>query len=108
MRTLPEPTAKPCRECPWRRESAAGWLGPEEWVELAHSETPIACHLTVSEDGDWEQDGIRQCAGAAQYRKNVCMLPRNSEIAVADEPDRERVFGTPREFLAHHTREGAG
>lgn len=113
MSGLPEATKKPCRECPWRRVAAAGWLGPydaQTWVELAHSETPIACHMTIDEEeteGDWTAPDLRQCAGAAQYRKNVAMLPRNRDIAIALNKDIDTVFTTPFEFIEHHTKGNA-
>ena len=55
--TLPEATQRPCNECPWRRESAPGWLGPfdaDDWLMLAHSDLPIACHQTIVTDGSFE------------------------------------------------------
>jgi hypothetical protein len=100
---LPEVTSKPCNECPWRREHAPGWLGPltaEEWVELAHSDEPIACHLTIQKDGEFY--GTRQCAGAAQYRTNVFKSPRDPEVATAGARDDSAIFGSAREFLVHH------
>lgn len=106
MRTLPEATTRPCRECPWRREAAPGWLGPydaSEWIELAHSDAPIACHRTVEVDDEWDGH-VRQCAGAATYRRNICKRPRDPEVAVADQPDTESIFGLPHEFMEHHER----
>lgn len=102
---LPEPTAVPCAECPWRRASAPGWLGPfdaQEWVALVHSEDAVACHMTISKDGSWD-GGVRQCAGAARYRKNVCKLPRDPQVACGP-LDRETVFTSSAEFLQHHQR----
>ena len=111
MGALPEVAATPCIECPWRRDSARGWLGPyapEKWVEIAHGEAAIACHITIDKSGpdvaSWDQPGLRQCAGAAIYRENVHKLPINRDIAVADEPDHEKVFSSPAEFVNHHTR----
>lgn len=107
----------PCKECPWRRESLAGWLGPmdaDEWVVLAHSDQPIACHLTIGSTLDgtespevaaefWAAPNVRQCAGAATYRSNVCKSPRDPNVARLP-ADRENVFGQRTEFLDHHTR----
>ena len=103
MTALPETTKTICNDCPWRRVSAPGWLGPlsaEEWIALAHGEGAIACHQTIVEDESWQD--ARQCGGAAQYRRNVCKLPKNPEVAVADEPDTEKVFGRSTEFFEHH------
>lgn len=90
----------PCRECPWRRASASGWLGghpADDFIALAHSESLVACHLAHS----------RQCAGAAIYRGNVSKMPRNKSLLVLP-ADRERVFSSPAEFLDHHRREPVG
>jgi hypothetical protein len=40
---------KPCRECPWKRTSCRGWLGPETgypqvYINAAHGEEIIECH----------------------------------------------------------------
>lgn len=102
---LPPARDTPCTECPWRRISAPGWLGPytaEQWFRLAHSDEPIACHLTIVTDGEWE-DGTMQCAGAARYRANVAKQPRDPQVA-SGPVDRDTVFARPDEFLAHHTK----
>lgn len=104
MSALPDATPRPCNDCPWRRVSCAGWLGPfdaEEWIALAHSDEPIACHETIVEDDVW--DGAKQCMGAAIYRANIAKLPRNREVIVG-KADREHVFSGPREFIDHHQR----
>jgi hypothetical protein len=105
--SLPEATKVPCNECPWVRTSAPGWLGPytaREWVALAQSDSPIACHTTITEDGQWDTPGIRQCKGAAIYRANVLKSPRHPNVARA-QADTETVF-TWGEFEAHHERNG--
>jgi hypothetical protein len=111
---LPEPTKVPCPECPWLRVSAPGWLGPytaDEWLTLAHSDSPIACHTTITEtneegEGDWSHPQMRQCQGAAIFRANVFKSPRHPSIARA-ERDTEMVFTWNDEFRAHHNREGS-
>jgi hypothetical protein len=103
---LPDALHKPCNDCPWRRNAAPGWLGPytaEEWVQLAHSDEPIACHLTIEVEDSWEEGVIRQCAGAAIYRANVCKSPRNPEVVVLPS-DTETVFATPNQFMDYHDR----
>lgn len=101
---LPTPTAKPCAECPWRREAVRGYLGPhtaEEWVEIAHSDSPIACHMTIKHnDQDWAE--LRQCGGSTIFRANICKTPRHPNVAVADETDTEQIFSWDGEFIDHH------
>lgn len=99
---LPPAVSSPCNECPWRRSSAPGHLGPysaQQWVRIAHGESAIACHKTIVISGEWE--GARQCAGAAAFRANVCKSPRNPTVASG--PGREDVFQTNSEFVEHHT-----
>ncbi len=88
----------PCDDCPWRRDSLPGWLGPlspQEWVESAHGEDKIPCH---SYDGP-------QCAGSAIYRRNVAKSCRDA-TNLRLPADREKVFATPNEFKTHHTKLG--
>ena len=107
---FPPNTLQPCSECPWRRRSAPGWLGPmtaQQWIGTVHSDAPIACHMTVTEvdeegHGDWAADGIRQCRGAAMFRANVCKNPRHEHIETGPH-DTVRVFANNNEFLEHHS-----
>lgn len=88
----------PCRECPWKRKSCAGWVGPhspETWVQAAHGDENISCHLQTRS----------QCRGAAIYRTNVAKVSRNSEILVLP-LDRRLVFSSPTEFINHHRSRG--
>ena len=94
--------SRTCGECPWRKDSAPGWLGPhsaEEWNALAHSDAPIACHASLKTNESWE--GAQQCAGAASYRRHICKSPRDARIATGPE-DRENIFGYG-EFVPYHT-----
>ena len=102
-RQYPEPVARPCRECPWRRDSTPGHLGPYnpfEWLEMLHGETPIACHMTIPEGGGWGSE-TRQCRGAAIMRANVCKTPRNPSMVTGPE-DPVTVFRRNAEFVEHH------
>lgn len=109
--SLPAACVKPCSDCPWRRNAAPGWLGPMssvDWIRLAASEAPIACHQTIKEvddegSGDWGDRGIRQCAGAAIYRRNTAKLVRDPSDAMHSfSVDHESVFSRPDEFVAYH------
>jgi hypothetical protein len=105
MDNLPEVTKKPCAECPWRREAERDYLGPHtagEWVELAHTDSPIACHLTINGlFQDWSE--LRQCAGAAIFRANVYKTPRHPKVAKLPR-DEATVFASDEEFIEHHTK----
>lgn len=113
MREYPEPTPEPCNECPWRRVAARGWLGPynpHDWIKIAHSEAPIACHKTIvvtdplEQTGDWDHPKLRQCRGAGIFRANVGKLPRNPSITTGPR-EAEKVFDSNDEFIEHHEGE---
>lgn len=87
----------PCSECPWRRKSVSGWLGPytpEEWLAHAHGETVISCHKHRSQ----------QCAGAAIFRANVFKETRHQEALRL--PRDKAVFCSNEEFTLHHYKHG--
>lgn len=84
---------RPCSDCPWSREALAGWLGGveiEEWLERAHTNTLVPCHVFTNQ----------QCAGMAIYRRNVMKMPRPPLLLL--EADKEAVFANPQEFTDHH------
>ena len=115
MTRMKQPHANPCNECPWRRSHPAGWLGPmsaDEWIVLALSDEPIACHQTIPEGFNVIDDSLEreyatvemtQCAGAAIFRANISKLPRDRAIGRLPK-DPERVFAHPGEFKNHHQR----
>lgn len=107
--TLPKVCPKPCNDCPWVRTSLRGWLGPLDafgWLDAAHSDEAIACHLTIKRTdeaghGDWSNPEMRQCAGAAVFRANVHKSPRDPEVAVGERGTAD-VFADNDEFVLHH------
>ena len=96
----------PCSECPWRKESAEGWLGGHDANyysdAVAEGEIP-ACHCQ-----DHGADDTRSafCAGAASVMANMCMLPHKQPgaagavQAVGKSTD---TFGHAAMFYKHHT-----
>lgn len=99
----------PCKECPWKRTSAAGWLGasePGEFLKLSDSGKRMPCHMAGI---DYESDNWReqaetapQCAGRAIFLSNRCQLPATGTLKLP--ADRDLVFSRPHEFVAHHAR----
>ena len=105
---------KPCNQCPFRRESAPGWLGPWEANELLRAlrflQEPLICHKTISED-DWDivTDNHQACAGAAIFQNNSLALSRDHttaeyqrELKQIPGQVKESVFQRDSEFLEHH------
>ncbi|AFU86732.1 hypothetical protein D869_gp182 [Caulobacter phage CcrRogue] len=101
-----------CRECPFKRTAAPGWLGadtPEGFLRATMSgSVQMPCHMTVDYDADdWREQAADApfCAGALIFLKNICNLPHDPKIVAARaqvEPNREDYFARPDEFLAHH------
>lgn len=97
MEKLPH-IKKPCRECPFRKDSRPGWLG-EGVVELLAADS-FVCHKTI---GDKSR---QQCAGhmlingmdngfvrlAARLRTDL------------DLSGRELVFDSTTDCIEHHKR----
>ena len=100
-----EPTAKPCRECPLRKDSLPGYLGgytAEQYIQILHSDAAIACHLSPGFPHDHSQQ--RHCTGVCGYRANVGKMPRGPDAALAVQSvgKSDQFFGSPQEFTEHH------
>lgn len=106
---------EPCSECPFRRDSAKGYLGPLtiEDIQLHISYLPFACHKTIKEDLSWDDpqvENLQMCAGAAIHLNNQAKLSRSFEVtqyqrdlrSVSDVV-KEGVFKWPSEFHSHHS-----
>lgn len=105
---------KPCKECPFKRDSIPGWLGessgdPEDFLEQLEHPTPIPCHLSV----DWDLKGVEleceirlapACCGALQFMNNSCKLSKFKRIQdLQDEVGKNKnVFMWSKEFIEHH------
>jgi hypothetical protein len=107
---------KPCKECPFRRDSMKGYLGnasyqPEDFLStIEHA--PIPCHMTV----DWEEDDEETikdkswstpCRGSLRFLNNSLKLPRDPEYANLTRISckDKNVFQWKHEFIKHHSKE---
>ena len=103
---------EPCNQCPFRRESCPGWLGPWDARELLFviGHYPFPCHQTMGEDDETKElDRMENCAGAALFLNRKAELSRVPDMhehqkRLKDAPPRVklRVFETAREFVTHH------
>lgn len=87
----------PCKECPFKKGSLQGWLGPWPDSGTLHrhimGEQDFACHMTTgTDDSDDMPEGARRCAGAIMYATKSCkkfvdpVLKREQErLAPTDE-----------------------
>jgi hypothetical protein len=101
---------KPCKVCPYKRDSLNGWLGdvsgnPQQF--LTQLETPMLhpCHATVHDwDNDEELESRPKCIGALQFMNNSLKLSRYPQIAKAQKEvgKNEEVFTWGHEFISYH------
>lgn len=99
---------KKCRECPFRKTSAQGWLGSNDPVTFVHNvERGLPCHITVDyEADDWEieQEHAPVCRGSLELMANAGMRPVDDELRALVEatPKADDVFNWPFEFVQYH------
>lgn len=70
---------KPCRECPFRKRSAPGYLGgfsAEETIMAADSDVDFVCHMTRGTN----KATYRSCAGRLLYAAKTCKVFRNKDL----------------------------
>lgn len=103
----------PCNDCPFRKNSLAGWLGEysaQDLHMLVMSERPFPCHMThADEDLDWDEAGTKEnplCAGALLFMKKSAKMPRDPELAKIlksfDYSGCDNILSVT-EFYKHHT-----
>ncbi|MBS4016807.1 MAG: hypothetical protein KGZ68_01100 [Dechloromonas sp.] len=100
---------EPCKECPFRRNSMPGWLGPWEPTDLlaAIKVAPFPCHRTIKADISFDDPRTAKmelCAGAALFLNNKMEKSRCPETAAYQRglATDDTVFATDAELLEHH------
>jgi hypothetical protein len=104
---------KPCNECPFRKQSAPGYLGETSYNPttflLSIEHDPIPCHLAVDwDDDDSNPDDHRYeipCIGGLQFLRNTAKMPRNPEYCTLRNQVQlnNEVFQTRQQFIDHHS-----
>lgn len=119
----------PCNECPFRKNSLQGYLGPHkqssEIIGLLVVGVKFPCHmdvngiaehiyeelkdddiqkLTRAQATDFALKDAPHCTGALQMMNNSCMLSRSREIAEDQKKvgRNDKVFMFQNEFTAYH------
>ena len=99
---------KPCKECPFKKDSAAGWLGPYktplQFIQDSFQQDGMLCHMTVDRGcGD-----LKVCAGslhcANKSAKEFVGDLLVEQRAVKDDTDAADECMTAPEFIEHHQR----
>ena len=93
-----------CPTCPFARTTTKEYLDTrgdngERFVASAHLPALLPCHC--EDDGSATVGVCQQCAGAAKFRANVGIKGLPPVLGQLP-PDRETVFATDAELLAHH------
>lgn len=89
----------PCNECPFRRVSAAGYLGgndPKVYSYLANRDGHFPCHKKMH----LLERNQPQCAGRAIMWANQCKASRDESVPSL--PRSENVFANVGQFMQHH------
>jgi hypothetical protein len=102
---MPYEKRKPCAECPFARATPPGATGgaePTVYIGQAVGPFFLPCHMDPKYEENHRSTEVVQCAGAAAFRANVGVDVLMPEALLRTDADRERVFATPAELLAHH------
>ncbi len=100
-----------CKECPYRKQSAPGYLGEASFnpeLFLGQLDGPLLhpCHLSVDfETEDYSKASY--CQGALQFAKNTCkFLGDNKANQLARELtiDSTEIFARRQDFIDHHSK----
>lgn len=77
----------PCPECPFRKNSAPGWLGPHTATELHQyvmAEGHFACHMTIPANETNVtvlSEVTTRCQGSVLYMGKNCKSPQDKILA---------------------------
>lgn len=104
---------KPCKQCPFRKDSLAGWLAdytPQDLHNIVMNELEFPCHMTHETDISFEEAASNKyplCAGALGYMRKNAKKPRKPELAeLVSRIDKEILDDilSVSEFFDHHTK----
>ena len=98
----------PCSECPFRKDSAKGWLGGEtakSTLDYAFNEADFACHKTRHK----AIDKMSRCRGFLLFMRKMAKSPRyNKPLAEClnaidfNMATKSNILSVP-DFLKHHS-----
>lgn len=106
---------KACVECPFKRNSAPGYLGevsyqPEVFLQQINGKA-MPCHLSIDweEKSDKKYEKAKECIGALQFMNNSFKMSRDPETAKLQKEygKSDEIFSRTSEFIDHHKDEEA-
>lgn len=112
----------PCNECPFRRTSWKGYVGPHasanEILTLVHYDGKFPCHVAANKEAEKPENRDKEfaevamspkvvhCVGSLAYRNNTCKRPspHYPEMTAQQEAagKRDDVFRDPMEMMQYH------
>jgi len=95
---------KPCKNCPFRKDSLQGWLGKDRATEIAKTDT-FVCHKSVDYENEKNKSNRLQCAGFMLMRKEESSAVRFAKMLHLDLQlsGDDLVFENESEFINHHS-----
>lgn len=86
---------RPCKDCPFRKDSLEGWLGGKRMKEILNSNS-FVCHKKTD----------LQCAGFMHIKGNESQFVALAENLGFDTKltGKELVFETKKECIKHHSK----
>lgn len=85
---------KPCKDCPFRKDSLEGWLGEERMRNIL-KQSSFVCHKKHE----------RQCAGHMLLVEHNAFVQVAARMGIPLKLDgRDLVFDTESECIAHHAK----
>lgn len=109
--------AKPCKNCPFLKQSAKGYLGessfnPERFLS-SFEISPIPCHKKVDWDNPKKKDSAdtqawnNPCIGSLDFMKNTFKSPRDNKyrnLVNKQGSKSELVFDSRQDFIIYHSK----
>ena len=97
-----------CSGCPFRLDSAPGWLGgeytPEMIMDHLRREIPFLCHTKIDyTDPNWREHDAEHCVGSLIMMRRMAKLPRDPEASEAvNNITVRKILFPPQVFIDHH------
>lgn len=92
---------KPCKNCPFRKDSLQGWLGEDRMTEILETDS-FVCHKTTN----GKLSERKQCAGFMIIKGNESEAVRLSKALRIDLglKGQDLVFENKIDCINHHTK----
>jgi hypothetical protein len=108
---MKENRKRPCPSCPWLKraklepDGTIGMSSPLVYIGQVQKNFWLPCHSSQNYAGKaTTMTEHNHCAGAAIFRTNIGVADKMPKAILTLPEDKENVFATREEFLAHYLR----